>query len=297
MTRAILVAAILIVNIPAYAATLEVETSENGVKSSWSITYVNGAGVMRVDEGSWVASVSAPAAGSIQSSTVTYTRGRIQDTIIYNPDADEILSVEGEICRVLSADSAPPPGMGFMNSPEMQAQRQQMGSAAADAIKQMEQSGASPQQIQAMKDMMGTLDIPGMEPPEPPSNDIQLVDGNVTVGDYTGRRYSISDSTGTELYRVVLASVDDLPGGQQARDGMEGMMALFEEYMQGAGLPTAGLVGGLTEFMTDQQFASDYPLQVEDLQRGTVSTVILASDDIAAVEFDPECERQDMTGF
>ncbi|MEL7186706.1 MAG: hypothetical protein AAFN50_09795 [Pseudomonadota bacterium] len=298
--KQLIVLALLLAGGNVLAGQIISETTENGAKTRWSVVNINADGVMRIDEGGYGASVSTADAGSMQASSVTYTKGNVRDTIIYNPQPGEIMSVEGNICRVLSADSAPPPGMGFMNSPEMAQHQQQMAAAMSNkdrqiqmAIQQLEQSGASQADIDRMKQMLGAFDIPGMQQPETPSYSFELLDGSASAGDFNGRRYSISDQHGAERFRVVMVPVNEVPGGRKARDGMDGMMGVFEQYMQGSGLPI-GLGDGLMDIMQNDEFAGDYPALIEDLQENSITAIVSASDDAANVDFAPQCERRGM---
>lgn len=292
MYRLIVLACVL-TGSSAFAAQISSETTENGAKTRWSVINISSAGVVRIDEGGWSASVSAPAAGSLQSSSVQFTRTEIRDTIIYNPQSAEVMSVEGDICRVLSADSAPPPGLGFMNSPEMAEHQTKMQGAMAEAMQQMEDSGMSQREIDAMKELMGGMAMPGMQPPSKPSYSFELLDSSASVGSYRGRLYSISDQHGTERYRVVMVPVDDVPGGRKARDGMDGMMNVFRQYMQGSGLP-GGYGDALMEVMQDAEFSADYPARIEDLQQNSTTEIVAASSDAADVVYEPQCERRGM---
>lgn len=285
--------ALLLAGSSAFAAKITSETTENGAKTRWSVINISEAGVVRIDEGGWAASVSAPAAGSMQSSSVQFSKGDIRDTIIYNPQSEELMSVEGDICRVLSADSAPPPGMEFMSSPEMSEHQQKMEGAMADAMRQMENSGMSQKDIDKMKDFMGGMNLPGMQQQTKPSYSFELVDSNASAGEYTGRLYSITDQTGMERYRVVMVPVDDIPGGRKARQGMDGMLSLFQQYMQGAGLP-GGYGDALIVIMQDSEFSGDYPASIYDARENSTTEIVDADKQAAAVEFDPQCERRGM---
>ncbi len=289
---------------PLQAAQIETTTTKDGVPERWSVTSVGDGNKMRIDEGGFnaMAVASGAAAAGNEGVSVSYEKGPVRDTMIHDPAAGEIMSVEGEICRVLSSKSAPPPGMGFMNSPEMQAHQKEMAKAmagrdkqVAEAIAQMEQSGASKAQIDAMKKVLGGFDM-ATPPPNKDALEVERLEKNVSVGKFRADVYLAKTVGGEEKFRFYMTDVDDIPGGQDVRDGMVGMMESFADLMNQWG------VGGVMDeaivtIMTGPDFAGKYPVAIDDLQRNTHTEVVRASASAGDVDFTPDCKKQDMMQF
>ncbi len=285
----------------AHAAQIETTTTENGVLTRWSITTVGDGKKIRIDEGGFNATgvASATAAAGTGGVDVSYEKGPVRDTMIFDPDNGEMMSVEGKICRVLSSKSAPPPGMEFMNSPEMQAHQQEMAKAmagrdkkVAEAIAQMKASGASQAQIDAMSKVLGGFDM-ATAPPNKKALEVERVDRNVSVGEFRADVYLARTAGGVDKYRFYMADVGDIPGGQDVRDGMVGMMETFAELMKQWG------VGGVMDeaivtIMTGPDFAGKYPVAIDDLQHNTHTEVVSARASAGNVDFSPDCEKRDM---
>ena len=284
------------------AAEIVTETTENGVKTRWSVTSISPDNIMRIDEGGWGSSSTMSAEASAGGSPgVTYIQGRADDTTIYNPDSGEIMSVEGNICRVLSKDSAPPPGMDFMGGADMQAHQRQMAEAMqgansqiAEAMKQAQQSGASQAQVDAMNAMLGGL---GQSPIE--TDDalrVVSLDRMEIVGDYKTEVFLARTAAGVDKYRLYMVDVDKVPGGRSVKDGMTGMVNTYAEYMEGI---NAGALmdEGLTTVLTSPQFADSYPAAFEDLQMGTRTAITKASAGASDANFKPVCDKRDMMAY
>ena len=292
MPKYILSVLALLLCTPADAARIATETTENDVKVRWSVTNVSEQGVMRIDEGSWQTAATASSTASSGSASLSYDRSAESSTMIYDPTAGEIISVEGSVCRVFAADSAPPPGMDFMGGAEMQAHQQQMAAALARAKQEMKNSGMSQADMEAMSRMLDGLGNRGMAQPKA-KPELSLLDDDVTVGDFDGSLYRVDNSAGVEQYRVVLVDVDDVPGGRAVRAGMDGMFAIFSDYMQGMGM--SGMPGQeLLRVLQDPEFAGLYPVLIEDHGRGWRTEIVAADDDAEVVEFTPDCERRGM---
>ncbi len=286
-----------------HAAQIETKTTENGVPTRWSITTVGDGKKIRIDEGGWNASATASGAAAAGTGgvSVDYQKGPVRDTMFYYPDPGEIWSVEGKICRVLSRDSAPPPGMGFMNSPEMQAHQKEMAKARsgasetiAKAMQDMRDSGASQAEIDAMNRVLGGLDM-ATAPPNKKALEVERLDKNVSVGKFKLDVYLARTAGGVEKYRFYMADVDDIPGGQDIRDGMVGMMETFAELMNRMGI--SGMMDeGMVTIMTGPDFEGKYPVAIDDLQRKTRTEVVSTNASAGNVDFSPDCEKRDMMG-
>jgi len=280
----------------AVAAQIETTTTENGVKTRWSITRIGENDVMRIDEGGWGSSVSMSGAASAGSdaASVRYEKGTVQDTIIYLPNPGEVMMVEGKVCRVLSKDSAAPPGMDFMNSPEMKEHQSQMAAAMANARAQMEQSGLSQAQIDAMGDLVGGFDM--AEPPQDDALHFELLDKNVSVGEFTADVYAAKIASGVEKFRFYMADIDDVPGGRAVKNGMVGMMNIYAEYMSNIG---AGQLmdEAVVTIMNGPKFEDQYPVAIDDLEGNSHTVISSASSARSDVDFTPDCQKKDMMEY
>jgi hypothetical protein len=219
--------------------------------------------------------------------------------MIYNPDTAEIMSVEGNICRVLSRDSAPPPGMDFMGGADMQAQQRQMAEAMkganaqiAEAMRQAKESGASQAEIDAMNAMLGNI---GRSSAFATDNSLHVVslDRSETVGDYRTDVYVARTAADVDKYRLYMVDIDKVPGGRSVKDGIVGMVNTFADYMEG--INAGALMNeGLTTVLTSAQFADSYPVAFEDLRLGTRTVIVNASAAASSADFAPACEKRDM---
>ncbi len=281
---------------------IETTTTENGVKTEWTVISVGEGKKIRVDGGGWNASASASGAAAAGSGgKVSYDKGRVKDTMIYDPETREIMSVEGKVCRVMNA-SAGVPGMGHMNSPEMQAHQKQMAEAMAgankqiaEAMAQMKKEGASQAEMDAMNQVLGGFNMAG-QVPNKDALEVELVDKNVSVGKYKADVYLARTASGIEKYRFYMADVDDIPGSQPVRDGMVGMMETFAEMMDNMGV--GGLMDeGISTVIASSEFKGQYPVAIDDLQRNTHTEVTNARADAGNVDFSPDCEKRDMMSY
>jgi len=280
----------------AIAAQIETTTTENGTKTRWSVTSIGENQLMRIDEGGWGSSVtmSGEASAGSSSANVQYEKGKVQDTIIYDPNLGEVMMVEGNVCRVLSAQSAAPPGMDFMSSPEMKDHQARMAGAMADARAQMEQSGMSQAQIDAMGDVLGGFDM--AEPPREDTLHFEAQEKNVSVGEFTADVYVAKTASGVEKYRFYMADIDDVPGGRAIKKGMVGMMNIYAEFMSNVG---AGQLmdEALVSIMNGPRFEGEYPVAIDDLQDNSHTVISLASDDGPSVDLTPDCVKKDMMEY
>ncbi len=292
--RSILLAVLaLALAAPLLAAQIESKTTRNGVPESWSVTSVGPGGVLRIDEGGF----SSTASGG----GLTFAKGAIRDTMIFDPEAGEIMSVEGSVCRVLSSSSAPPPGMEFMDSAEMQAHQEEMARAMAganeqiaEAMKQMRESGASQAELDMMENMMEGFQVPGGRPED---NRLEIVaeDRGVSVGEFEADVYLAKSPAGVEKFRFYMTDVDDIPGGEAIKDGVVGMMNTMADVMKSMGVGQI-MDDGMMTVINGPEFKGKYPVAVDDLQAGTRSEVTSASGRKADVDFSPDCEKRDMMG-
>lgn len=281
------------------AAEIATETTENGVKTRWSVTSISADNLMRIDEGSWGgSSTMSDEASAGGSADVTYFQSSADDTTIYDPHLEEIMSVEGNICRVLSKDSAAPPGMEFMGGADMQEHQRKMAEAfkgadaqIAGAIEQARQGGASQAQLDMMNAMLGGL---GQAPVETDDTlHVVSLDRTETVGDYQTEVFLATTAAGVDKYRLYMVDIDRVPGGRSVKDGMIGMVNLYGEYMEGI---NAGALmdESLTTVLTSPDFADSYPAGWFDVETGTLTAITKASAAPSNADFGPDCTKKDM---
>ena len=294
----------LMIGATAGAAEIRTETTQDGHKIRWSVTRISPDDIMRVEEGGFGSSVSMSAEGSAGgTATMNYIKGDANDVTIYNPHSKEIMSVEGKVCRVLSADSAPPPGMDFMGGAEMQEHQRQMAEAMkganaqiAQAMAQAKQGGASQAELDALNRATAMLGL--TEGPEQTDDALEIIslDRKETVGEYTTDVYLARTVAGVDKYRLYMVDIDEVDGGGKVKRGMVGMVGLYGEYMEGI---NAGALmdESLTTVLTSEQFEDWYPAAFEDLERNTRTAIVHASAAESTANFDPDCEKKDMMSY
>lgn len=285
-----------------YAAHIVTDTRDGDTLIKRSHTYANSDGDLRVDEQGFSSSATTSDSASTKSKPkVTFTPGPIEDTMIYQSRGKAVVVLEGEVCRKLTADSAPPPGLGAMGG-NMGDARKQMAEAMQQANAAMEQAmaearkqGMTPEQEKMMRQFTKpAMNIPDTKPRNALS--ISPLNDTVKVGQYSGEGYLVSDSDGNEKYKIWMTPASKIKGAKHVRKGLEGMMAVYEKYMDKMG-GTALMDTSLSAMFKKDEFKNMYPIRTEDLNSGEITEVVEVRTDDGDVDFYPECEERDMMGF
>ena len=287
----------LTVSAPAFAAHIVTETTQDNVPIKRTHHHANAAGDLRIDEQSIGARTSMSAEGGTGQATTEYLPGRIQDTTLYQSKDKAIVSLEGTICRKMTADSAPPPGM------PTGADMNQMNNQWADAMKQanqaMEQAMNEARKQGMTKEQERELEKwtkPFMDAPTAKKREVTVEDLNdtMTVAGYTGNGYLITDERGEQI-KVYVTKANKIPGGKHVRKGIENMFGVYSGYMDKIG--GGGLIDGssFAVFMKGE-FAGTYPIYLEELSTGEITRIIEANAKGKTVEYYPKCEVRSMMG-
>ncbi|NNF16510.1 MAG: hypothetical protein HKN70_07160, partial [Gammaproteobacteria bacterium] len=259
-------------------------------------THANAAGDLRIDEQGIDAEASSGAVAGGNNMTTRYSAGASRDTMLYQSRGKAMVSVEGNVCRRMTADSAPPPGMPSgrdakqMND-QMAAAMSQANAAMEEALRQARKQGMTPEQERAMAQWTQPL-MNAQSPQQKREVQIRKLNDSISVAGFKGDGYEVTDEKG-RLHRVWLAPASKVPGGRQVRAGLENMYNVFAAYMENMG--GAGLVdrGMFTVFMKGE-FANMYPIQTENSDSGEITRIVKADAGDSSADFYPECEVRDM---
>lgn len=284
-----------------FAAHIITDTRDGDTLVMRTHTYANSDGDLRVDEQGFSSSSTMSSEASVNSKPkVTYTPGRIEDTIIYQSRNKAVIFLEGNICRKLTADSAPPPGVAAMGGDIGEAQKQmadalkQASSAIEQAMEEARKQGMTPEQEKMMRKFTNpAMNLEELKPRGALS--ISPLNDTVKVGRYTGEGYLVADSEGNEKFKIWVTPVSKLKGAKDVRKGFEGMMETYEEYLDKMG-GSALMDTGLTAMLKKDELKNMYPVRTEDLDSGEITEVVDVKSGSADVEYYPECEERDLMG-
>lgn len=211
----------------------------------------------------------------------------------YNPQVPELISLEGDgSCRVLDSDTQPPPGMagaaGQNHADTMATARQQMEQAMAQA----RQQGMTPEQERMMQQMFGGPDSmmggPGAQ--AKPEGSWRATGRTQSFGQFgTAEAYEELDGSGQVTHVYWLAPVSQIPGGQEVRSAMEGMLDFFQRFVDSMGM---GQLIDTPALKAIREREGVYPVAVDDVQAGTRDQVIAAQTDDGDVNYQPDCARR-----
>lgn len=284
------------------AAHIVTETRNNAVKVGRTDTYANAAGDLRIDERSYGSSSSVSASAAVGSAPkVNYHLGDIEDTTLFQTRGEAIVTLEGDICRRMTADSAPPPGLGApgMNlgdaNKQMADAMKQASSRIEEAMKQARKEGMTAEQERQLEQ----ITKPFMEPQDIKPRDtlqVEPLGQRTRVGKYNADGFRVTDIDGNEKHRVWAVSTGEVAGGKHVRGAIMGMLNTYEKYLEKMG-GGALMDTGLSNMFTKGELADMYPVRIEDLETGEVTDVIEAHSSGPDVEYYPECTEKDLFGM
>ncbi len=286
----------------AIAAHIVTDTRNGDTLIKRTHTYANSDGDLRVDEQGFSSSATTSASASAGSAPkVTFTPGPIEDTMIFQAREKAVVVLEGKVCRKLTADSAPPPGLGAMGGNMADAQRQmaeamkQANAAMEQAMAEARKQGMTREQEAMMKKFTNpAMNIPNTKPRGTLS--VSSLDDTVKVNGISGKGFLVADSDGNEKYKIYVAPVSKIKGASDVRKGLEGMMTTFEQYMDKMG-GSALMDTSLSAMFKKDELKNMYPIRTVDLNSGEVTDVVEVRSGDGDAEFYPECEERDMMGF
>lgn len=266
--------------------------------------YANSAGDLRIDEHGFEvsASVSSDAAVGESPAKVEYKPGDIDDTTIFQAREQAILMLEGDTCRRMTADSPPPPGLGMgMGGADLSDVNKQMADAMKQAssaielaMEQARKEGMTEDQERAMKQFTQPFTEAGEIKPRD-ALQIEKMNQRTRVGRYSAEGYRVTDTDGVEKHRVWVVDAGKVSGGAHVKNAMEGMVNVYEQYLDALG-GRALMETSLTTFLFKDELAGTYPVRVEDIETGEVTDVVEASNGSAGVEYYPDCVVKDIFG-
>ncbi len=297
----VLLSGIILLLNTTFAAHIATETREDSVLTKRTDTYANSSGDLRIEERGYGSTVSSAAEGGGSTPNIEYVLGDVQDTMLFQINGEAIVSLEGDTCRKMTADSAPPPGLGGPgmslggNQRQMADAMAQANSAIADAMAQARQQGMSDDQARALEQLTKGLGNSGMVKPRD-SLDIESLNKRMQIGSYTADGYRVIDQDRVEKHRVWLVDTDKIDGGEDVRNAMEGMMKTYEAYLDSMG-GGALMDTGLAAMFQKDEFSGKYPVRIEDMHSGEITDVVAADHDGPAVDYYPDCVEKDMFGM
>lgn len=288
------------------AALIVTETSNNSTKVGRTYTYANAAGDLRIDELSYGSSSSSVTDAAISATNnapkVNYHLGDIEDTTLFQTEGEAIVMLEGDICRRMTADSAPPPGLGVpgMNlgdhNKQMADAMKQASSRIEAAMEQARKEGSmTTEQERAMKQwtdpFMTAQDIKPRDTLE-----VESLGERTRVGKYNAEGFLVKDLDGNEKHRVWVVPTGEVAGGAHVRGAMMGMFNTYEKYLDKMG-GGALMDTGMATMFRKGELADTYPVRIEDLESGDVTNVVEAHSNGPDVEYYPDCEVKTMFGM
>ncbi len=292
-TRLSLVILLLAIAMPSWAASLAKHTTVKRDAAGNAVEYTeivaDHHGNLRLD--TYAIDVGAQAAGGASTAgaaiETTISRGRLNDSVVFQAKEKKVLMLDGAKCRVLGADTQPPPGMP---SGGMGQYQEQMKQAQVEMNKAFEgMAKQNPQMAEMLKKRYGgtAQGVPQIKP----RNDLTLVKNGQsrTIGQRQTAGFDVVESSSsTKRYTVWAAPIDSVDGGGLVGRGMQGMFGVYQEYMDriGAGaLSNTDLTGVIMSKMR-----SHYPILTED-HRDNTRTELLSTADGGAADFYPRCNE------
>ena len=265
-------------------------------------TYANSAGDLRVDERGYGSSSTTSADAAIGSSpSVNFHLGEINDTMLFQSNGDAIVILEGDTCRRMTADSAPPPGLGIpgMNLGEGNKQMNdalaQASSKIEEAMRQARREGMTAEQQRQLEQFTKPFtQAQAIKPRD--TLEIYSLGQRTRVGSYSAEGFGVRDLDGNEKHRVWVVPTEDIAGGSEVRNAMQGMLDTYAEYLEQMG-GGALMDTGLAAMFEKAELAGKYPVRIEDLDSGEITDVVEAHSSDGGVEYYPDCVAKDIFGY
>ena len=282
----------------AHGAHIVTQTTLDGVPVEKTDTYANAAGDLRMEARRYGSSATMSAAGG--EATVTYFERDVDEITLFQSRTATIVSLEGENCMKLSADSEAPMGLGnglgdaLGGGAKMAEMMQQANNAIAEAMQEAERQGMTAEQKRAIESFTKPfLEAPAAAPDDTLS--ARALNETTDVGGYRATGYLVTDRTGTHTHRIWVAPVKRIPGGSDVRRAMLGMIDAYSSYL--------GKFGGeklmdteLTGLLAKAPFEQSYPVRIEDLSTRHVTDLIEASAGGGDVDYYPACKAMGLFG-
>ncbi len=294
----------LVLSGSAFAAHIVTETRSGSTLIQRTDTYANSAGDLRMEDrayGSSSSVSSAASAGTSNPNVEYHLSENVDDVTLFQSNGQAVVMLEGNVCRRLTADSAPPPGLGVpgmdmgKHQEQMDQAMKQAGSAMAEAMRQAKKEGMTAEQQRALE----SFTKPFLDAPKPrPRNTLEIVPLNsrARVGNFTADGFLVKDLDGNEKSRIWVVDTSRIAGGRDVKRAMQGMFQVYEAYLDQMG-GTALMDTGLATMFRKGVLRDKYPVRIEDLESGEITDVIQASSGGPVVDYYPACEERDMFGF
>ncbi len=280
------------------AAHIVTDTRVGSTLARRTDTYANAAGDLRVDERGYGSSSSMSAAASGSEPTVNFHLGGIEDTMLFQAKGQAIVILEGETCRRMTADSAPPPGLGVpgMNlgdaNKQMADAMKQAGSAIEQAMAQARRDGMTAEQQRQLEQFTKPFTEPTVIRPSD-TLEVYALNQSTRVGSYNAAGFGVRDLDGNEKHRIWVVPSDDIAGGTHVRAAMQGMLDTYSEYLEKMG-GGALMDTGLAAMFEKDELANTYAVRIEDLDAGEITDVVEAHNSDGGVEYYPNCVVKEM---